>query len=55
MNFDVDKNGYYGEFGGAFIPEMMYPNVKELSDNYMEILSDQKFHDEYRSLLKNYV
>jgi tryptophan synthase beta subunit len=55
MNFDVDKNGYYGEFGGAFIPEMMYPNVKELSDNYMEILSDQKFHDEYHSLLKNYV
>ena len=55
MNFDVDKNGYYGEFGGAFIPEMMYPNVKELSDNYMKILVDQKFQDEYRSLLKNYV
>ena len=44
MNFDVDKNGYYGEFGGAFIPEMMYPNVKELSDNYMKILGDQEFH-----------
>lgn len=55
MNFDVDKNGYYGEFGGAFIPEMMYPNVKELSDNYMKILGDQEFHNEYRSLLKNYV
>jgi tryptophan synthase beta chain len=55
MNFDVDKNGYYGEFGGAFIPEMMYPNVKELSDNYLMILNDQKFRDEYRSLLKNYV
>jgi tryptophan synthase beta subunit len=55
MNFDVDKNGYYGEFGGAFIPEMMYPNVKELSDNYLRILKDQKFRDEYRSLLKNYV
>jgi tryptophan synthase beta chain len=55
MNFDVDKNGYYGEFGGAFIPEMMYPNVKELSDNYLRILNDQTFRDEYRSLLKNYV
>jgi tryptophan synthase beta chain len=55
MNFDVDKNGYYGEFGGAFIPEMMYPNVKELSDNYLMLLNDQKFRDEYRSLLKNYV
>jgi tryptophan synthase beta chain len=55
MNFDVDKNGYYGEFGGAFIPEMMYPNIKELSDNYLKILSDQKFRDEYHSLLQNYV
>jgi tryptophan synthase beta chain len=55
MNFDVDKNGYYGEFGGAYIPEMMYPNVKELSDNYLKILNDQKFRDEYHSLLKNYV
>ena len=55
MNYDVDERGYYGEFGGAFIPEMMYPNVKELSDNYLDILSDKKFKDEYRSLLKNYV
>lgn len=55
MNFDVDQNGYYGEFGGAFIPEMMYPNVKELSDNYLKILNNKKFIDEYRSLLKNYV
>ena len=55
MNYDVDERGYYGEFGGAFIPEMMYSNVKELSDNYLDILSDKKFKDEYRSLLKNYV
>jgi tryptophan synthase beta chain len=55
MNYNVDERGYYGEFGGAFIPEMMYPNVKELSENYLRILNDQKFKDEFKSLLKNYV
>ncbi|TAL66464.1 MAG: tryptophan synthase subunit beta [Bacteroidetes bacterium] len=55
MNYNVDKRGYYGEFGGAFIPEMMYTNVKELSDNYLKILNDKKFKDEFRSLLKHYV
>ena len=55
MNYNVDERGYYGEFGGAFIPEMMYPNVKELSENYLRILNDQKFKDEFQSLLKHYV
>ena len=55
MNYNVDERGYYGEFGGAFIPEMMYPNVKELSDNYLKILNDKKFKDEFSSLLKHYV
>lgn len=55
MNYDVDEHGYYGEFGGAFVPEMMYPNVKELGDNYLRILDNREFRDEYYSLLKNYV
>jgi tryptophan synthase beta chain len=55
MNFNVDKQGYYGEFGGAYIPEMMYPNVKELEANYLEILNDKEFREEYSSLLKHYV
>lgn len=55
MNYDVDKAGYYGEFGGAYIPEMMYPNVKELEASYLEILSDREFREEYYSLLKHYV
>jgi tryptophan synthase beta chain len=55
MKYNVDENGYYGEFGGAFIPEMMYPNVKELKENYLRILSDPDFDTEFRSLLKNYV
>ena len=55
MNYNVDELGYYGEFGGAFIPEMMYPNLKQLSDNYLKILNDDQFNKEYRSLLKDYV
>jgi tryptophan synthase beta chain len=55
MNFNVDERGYYGEFGGAYIPEMMYQNVKQLRENYIGILNDKDFMSEYRSLLKNYV
>jgi tryptophan synthase beta chain len=55
MTYNVDERGYYGEFGGAFIPEMMYHNVKELADNYLKILNDEKFKDEFHSLLKHYV
>ena len=49
-----DSRGYYGEFGGAFIPEMLYPNIKELRENYLEILEDKEFVKEYKDLLKNY-
>lgn len=54
MNYNVNKKGFYGEFGGAFIPESMYPNIKELCDNYLEILTDEKFQIEFRGLLKDY-
>ena len=55
MNYNVDERGYWGEFGGAYIPEMMYSNIKELKDNYLKILNDKKFKDEFHSLLKHYV
>jgi tryptophan synthase beta chain len=55
MKYDVNERGFYGEFGGAFIPEMMYPNVKELEENYLKILGDKKFRDEFHYLLKHYV
>jgi tryptophan synthase beta chain len=55
MNYNVNERGYYGEFGGAFIPEMMYPNVKELENNYLKILNDKEFKDEFHYLLKHYV
>lgn len=56
MNYrNPDEHGYYGEFGGAFIPEMLYPNVEELQKNYLEIIESEEFQNEYQDLLKNYV
>lgn len=56
MNYkNPDEYGYYGEFGGAFIPEMLYPNVEELQKNYLEIIESEDFQREYQDLLKNYV
>ena len=50
-----DENGYYGEFGGAFVPEMLYPNVEELQQNYIEIIESEEFKKELNDLLKDYV
>jgi tryptophan synthase beta chain len=54
MNFEVDNKGFYGEFGGSFIPEMMYPNIQELKDSYLKILADNDFQTEFKRLLKDY-
>lgn len=53
--FKVDKHGYYGEFGGAYIPEMLHNNVQQLRENYLKITGDKKFRKEFNALLKNYV
>ena len=50
-----DKYGYYGEFGGAFVPEMLYPNVKELQEHYEQIIQSDSFQKEFKSLLSDYV
>jgi tryptophan synthase beta chain len=50
-----DERGYYGKFGGAFIPEMLYPNVEELRTRYLEIMHEAAFQKEFNSLLKDYV
>lgn len=50
-----DQHGYYGEFGGAFIPEMLYPNVLELQQKYLGIINEEKFKEEFHQLLKDYV
>ncbi len=56
MNYkNPDSEGYYGEFGGAFIPEMLYPNVEELQKKYLDIIESESFKQEYQDLLKNYV
>jgi tryptophan synthase beta chain len=52
--FDVDKNGYYGEFGGAYIPEMLHSNVQHLRENYLKIIGGKKFRKEFNALLKDY-
>jgi tryptophan synthase beta chain len=50
-----NEQGYYGKFGGAYIPEMLYPNVEELRTRYLEIMNEAAFQKEYRGLLKDYV
>ena len=55
MSYSVDDRGFYGEFGGAFVPEMLYPNVQELKDNYLKIIQDAGFQQEFHALLKDYV
>ncbi|PRD54388.1 tryptophan synthase subunit beta [Sphingobacterium gobiense] len=53
--YHVNKKGYYGPFGGAYIPEMLYPNVEELQQKYMEIMQEESFQQEFQELLKDYV
>ncbi|WP_420593402.1 tryptophan synthase subunit beta [Robiginitalea biformata] len=53
--YKVDAQGFYGEFGGAFIPEMLYPNVEELRENYLPIIESEEFQSEFRKLLRDYV
>ncbi|WP_370408280.1 tryptophan synthase subunit beta [Tenacibaculum dicentrarchi] len=55
MKYQPTKEGYYGQFGGAFIPELLHPNVLELEDNYIKIIESKEFQDEYKALLKDYV
>lgn len=55
MNYNVDERGYYGEFGGAYIPEMLYPNVEELRQQYLKITAEESFKKEFQQLLKDYV
>ena len=53
--FTVDENGFYGEFGGAYIPEVLYNNVETLKKTYLEVINDPSFQKEFDDLLRNYV
>jgi tryptophan synthase beta chain len=55
MKYSVNDRGYYGQFGGAYIPEMLYPNVEELRVNYLSIIQEPGFKAEFEKLLKDYV
>ncbi len=55
MSYNINSNGYYGSFGGAYIPEMLLHNIEELKDNYLKIINDKSFTKEFNELLKNYV
>ncbi|MGV8992517.1 MAG: tryptophan synthase subunit beta [Flavobacterium sp.] len=55
MSYNVNEDGYYGDFGGAYIPEMLYPNVEELREKYLELTADPVFQKEFDDLLKDYV
>jgi len=55
MDYFVNDKGYYGDFGGAYIPEMLYPNVEELRQKYLSIIQEESFQQEFKALLKDYV
>lgn len=52
--FAVDTNGFYGDFGGAYIPEILYDNVETLKNSYLNIINDASFQKEYNDLLRDY-
>ena len=55
MSYLADANGYYGEFGGAFIPEILHRCVHELQDTYLDVLQSPSFREQYEQLLRDYV
>ncbi len=54
MKYKVDKNGFYGEFGGAYVPEILYKCVHDLQEAYIPIIESEEFQSEYKALLKDY-
>src|SRR5688572_15244090 len=53
--FSPNEQGYYGRFGGAYIPEMLHRNVEELKTKYLEIMGEASFQKEYQQHLQDYV
>ena len=54
-SYHADEKGYYGNFGGAFVPEMLHPNMEILQNSYLKIMNEPSFKKEFDSLLKDYV
>ena len=55
MNYQVDENGFYGPFGGAYVPEILYKCVHDLQEAYRPIIESREFKEEYYQLLRDYV
>lgn len=55
VKWGVNNEGYFGDFGGAYIPERLYPNVEELRRRYLDIIYEPGFQDEFQMLLRDYV
>ena len=55
MNYQVDENGFYGSFGGAYVPEILYKCVHDLQEAYRPIIESREFKEEYYQLLRDYV
>ena len=55
MKYKVDEKGFYGNYGGAYIPEMLYPNINELKVNYLKIINSKNFRKDFEKLLAEYV
>ncbi len=53
--YQASESGFYGEYGGAFIPEMLYPNIEQLKSQYLNIIQSDDFQQEFIQLLKHYV
>lgn len=54
-NFNVNKDGYYGRFGGAYVPEILHANVENLRNAYLQVIGDDSFQKEFNDLLRDYV
>ena len=54
-NYFVDPEGFYGDFGGAYVPEMLFRNISELTNSYKAIIAEPSFKEEFDRLLKDYV
>ena len=53
--YQVNQEGYYGEFGGAYIPEVLKPRIEELRNTYLQVLEDESFQRKFHQLLRDYV
>ena len=53
--YNVDDNGFYGEFGGAYVPEILYATVENLKKQYLAIIESEEFKTQYHDLLRDYV